>query len=390
MRPDDICPRPERLAPLATTPHAPPIYLASVYECDSPAQADALLAGTLTGYVYQRDGHPNAALLAAKCKQLHAADEAAITSTGMSALSLAMLALLRPGDHIVLSKYLYGRTTQLLTSEAERLGMTSAVVDLNDIAAAEKAVTTSTRLVVVETIANPLLQVADIAALAKLTQRSGAKLLVDNTFATPVLCRPLELGADLVWESLTKMMNGHSDVVLGLLCGRTDAWERMPLVLSAWGLASGPFDCWLAQRGLATMALRVERAASNALAAAKFLAAEPGVAEVYYPGLASHPQHQLAKTQFGGKFGAMVSFRLHGGRAAAEAFIKSAGQIPFCPSLGEVTTTLSHPESTSHRGLTPEARGALGIDGGTIRLSVGCETPEFVIEALQAGLGGIV
>jgi cystathionine beta-lyase/cystathionine gamma-synthase len=374
---------------LETTPHVAPIYAASVYECDSPAQAEALLAGTLPGYVYQRDGHPNAALLASKCKELHAAEEAAITATGMSALSVALLALLKSGDHIVLSKYLYGRTTQLLTTEAARLGITSTIADPTDLAAMDQAFTPATRLVVVETIANPLVQVADIAALAALSHQHGAKLLVDNTFATPILCRPLELGADLVWESITKMMNGHSDVILGLLCGHSADWERVPMVLSAWGLASAPFDCWLAQRGLATLALRVERAASNALAAAEFLSSERAVAEVYYPGLVSHPQHALAKSQFGGKFGAMVSFRLAGGRAAADAFIAGARQIPFCPSLGEISTTLSHPESTSHRGLTPAARAALGIDGGTIRLSVGCESPEFVVESLREGLNAL-
>ncbi|HTN74093.1 MAG TPA: aminotransferase class V-fold PLP-dependent enzyme, partial [Pirellulaceae bacterium] len=266
---------------------------------------------------------------------------------------------------------------------------TSTIADTCDLTALRQAFTPHTKLVVVETIANPLLQVADIPALAQITHQHGAKLLVDNTFASPILCRPLELGADFVWESLTKIMNGHSDVILGLLCGQTRDWQRVPLVLSAWGLAASPFDCWLAQRGLMTLHLRMARAAENALAAATFLTQQAAVAEVYYPGLAKHPEHPLAKQQFGGVYGSMLSFRLRGGRAAANAFIANVReQIAFCPSLGEVSTTLSHPESTSHRGLTPAARAELGIDGGTIRLSVGCESAEYVVRSLASGLGG--
>lgn len=346
------------------------------------------MAGEAEGYVYQRDGHPNAFLLAETCRALHGAERAAITSTGMSALSAALLALLAPGDHVLVSRHLYGKTTHLITSEAARWGVTSTVVDFSNAAAAAQAITPRTRLLVAETIANPLLQVADIAVLADLAHQHGAKLLVDNTFATPTLCRPLELGADLVWESLTKMMNGHSDVVLGLLCGYERDWSRVPAVVSAWGLSASPFDCWLAQRGLATLHLRAERASSNALAAARFLAEHPAVAEVHYPGLPGHPQHDLATRQFGGRYGAMLTLRLQGGRPAADAFIRRAGErIPFCPSLGEVSTTLSHPQSTSHRGLPPDELAQLGIDGGTIRLSVGCESEAYVIESLRAALG---
>lgn len=387
MLPDDLCPRPVPPRELRTIPHSPPIYLASVYECASPAEAETLLAGGGEGYVYQRDGNPNTDMLAEKCRALHGAERAAITATGMGALAVAMLSQLASGDHVVLSKFLYGRTTQLLTTEAQRIGVASTIVDTCDLAAVRAAMHAQTKLVVVETIANPLLQVADIAGLADVVHAAGAKLLVDNTFATPCLCKPLELGADFVWESITKMMNGHSDVILGLLCGRERDWARVPTVLSAWGLAAAPFESWLALRGIATLALRMERACNNALAAAEFLTGHAAVAEVYYPGLTQHPQHLLAQQQFAGRYGSMLAFRLRGGREAADTFIAGAQEIPFCPSLGEVSTTLSHPESTSHRGLTPAARAALGIDGGTIRLSVGCESPEFVIRALAQGLG---
>jgi cystathionine beta-lyase/cystathionine gamma-synthase len=390
VNPADLCPRPLPLPPLATTPHAPPIYPTSVWACESPQQADDLLAGRLSGYVYQRDGHPNAYLLAEKCRQLHAADRAAVTASGMGALAVAMLSQLSAGDHAVIGSRVYGKTLQLFGVEAKLLGIEVTAVDTCDLAAVESAVKLNTRLLIAETIANPLLEVADIAALAEIAHRRGIVLLIDNTFASPILCRPLDLGADLVMESLTKTMNGHSDVILGLLAGKEAVWSRVPQVISAFGLTSSPFDCWLADRGLATAHLRIERACDNALAAAEFLRSQsPRVAKVFYPGLANHPQHALAAKQFGGRFGTMVAFELARGRAAADAFIPAARRIPFCPSLGELNTTLSHPETTSHRGLTTEQRAALGITGGTIRLSVGTESAEFVREALAEGLHGI-
>jgi cystathionine beta-lyase/cystathionine gamma-synthase len=191
-------------------------------------------------------------------------------------------------------------------------------------------------------------------------------------------------------ESLTKTLNGHSDVLLGYLGGREQIWQRVPTVVSAWGFSSGPFECWLAERGLMTAHLRIERACQNALAVARYLQEQmPQVDLVHYPGLPEHPQHALASRQFGGLFGTVVSFRLAGERTAADSFIKAAKRIPFCPSLGEVSTTLSHPESTSHRLMTGDERSALGITGGTIRLSVGTESMEFIREALAEGLRAI-
>jgi cystathionine beta-lyase/cystathionine gamma-synthase len=382
---DDVCPRPSRVPPLDTEPHAPPIYLSSVYECRDPQQAADLLSGKLPGHVYSRDSHPNADLLAEKCRELHAAERAAITSSGMAALALAVLSQLEHGDHLVVSNQLYGRSLSLFTQETARLGIDSTVVDTCDLKAVEKACHAKTRLVAVETISNPVLRVADIRSLAKVAKAAGARLLVDNTFAGPALCRPLEQGADLVMESLTKTMNGHSDVVLGLLCGPESLWQRVPTASSSWGLSSAPFDCWLVLRGLGTLALRIDRASSNALAVAEFLAKQKGLDAVHYPGLKIHPDHELARQQFGDRYGSIVTFTLSGGTRAAEAFI-AGSRIPFCPSLGELSTTLSHPESTSHRTLPAAARAALGITGGTIRLSVGIESPESVVAAVAAGL----
>lgn len=370
-----------------TRPHSPPIYLTSVWECESPAQADAILGGQGAGHVYRRDSHPNAALLAEQCRAVHGAEKAVITSSGMAALAGAMLALLKPGDHVLLSQRSYGKTLGLFASEGGRLGIHSTAVDTCDLAATEKAVTPQTKLIVVETLANPLLQVADIAKLADLAHRHEALLLVDNTFASPAVCRPIALGADLVMESLTKMMNGHSDVILGMLAGSAACWQRMATVVSTFGFASGPFDCWLASRGMATMQIRLDRACANALIAAKWLQDQPRVRSVYYPGLSNSPDHALAARQFDGKFGSMVAFELEGGRPAADAFIAACGErIPFCPSLGELNTTLSHPETTSHRGMTAAERANLGITGGVIRLSVGIEAPEEIIDSLQTGI----
>jgi len=386
--PDDICPRPDRIDAGPTRPHTAPIYLSSVYECATPDEADALLAGREAGYVYARDAHPNGDLLAEKCRQLHGTERAAITSSGMGALALVLLAELAPGDHVVVSDQLYGRSSLLFTSEAARLGITSTRVDACDLAAVDAAITDKTKLVVVETISNPLLRVADLAALAQRAHANGAALLVDNTFAGPAVCRPQALGADWIMESLTKTMNGHSDVVLGAVCGQADRWQRVPTVAATWGLAAAPFDCWLALRGLGTLGLRAERACHSALAVAEMLAADRRVQAVHYPGLASHPDHELAVRQFGERFGSIVTFTLDGGRPAATAFIRAAEQIPFCPSLGELATTLSHPESTSHRGLSAQERQRLGIAGGTIRLSVGIESTDAVLAAVSQGLAG--
>jgi cystathionine beta-lyase/cystathionine gamma-synthase len=383
---DDICPRYELEPPRSTRPAAPPIYLASVYQCESIEQADTILGGRSPGYVYQRDGQPNADYLAERCRKLHGAAKATVTSSGMSALSLAFLATLRPGDHVLYSKFLYGKTVALLTGQFLTWGVTSTAVDITDLAAVRAAMTKQTKLLLAETIANPLLHVADLTALTKIAAAGGAKVLIDNTFATPLVCRPHEFGADLVMESLTKMMSGHADVILGLLTSRHSSDDALNRLSSTWGMTPGAFDCWIADRGLVTMHLRVDRACQNALAAAEFLSTHSAVSRVSYPGLKAHAQYQLAKEQFGGRFGSMVAFDLVGGLAAASKFITKASRIPFCPSLGDATTSLSHPVSTSHRSFNADQLADLSITPGTIRLSVGIESPEFVVEILRQGL----
>lgn len=387
MNPEDLCPRPEFFPPPQNAPLAPPLYPAAVYRCDSPEHADDLAESNTAGFMYGRDGHPNAEMLAEKCRLLHQGERAIVCGSGMSAIAAALLAQLHSGDHVILSRDLYGRSLQLITQELARWQLTSTTVDTCDLEATAAACTDRTRLIVAETISNPRLRVADIPQLAELAHQRSAELLIDNTFAGPTVFRPLEYGADWVVESLTKIMSGHSDVTLGLLVGREKLWSRVTNTVSVWGLASHPFDCWLALRGISTLALRAERANANAMQVAEFLQQHASVEAVDYPGLSTHPDHALAKKLFAGQFGTIVTFHLAGGREATSNFIRTAKQIPFSPSLGDLSTTLSHPSSTSHRGLSEQQRQELGIQQGTIRLSVGIESAEAIRRALEEGLG---
>lgn len=395
-RTKDLCPQPYPTPRTPLPPHVPPIFPASVYRCRDLDETRQLLEGELDGYVYQRDGHPNADVLAQRCQELHRADWAVITSSGMSALAAAILSGVSQGDHILASDQLYGHSLRLVLRESRRLGIQASVVDTTDLAATKAALRQNTKLIVVETITNPLLRVVDISALANLATDAAADLLVDNTFATPLACQPLTLGADMVVESISKMMNGHSDVMLGMLAGRHNdlasailgqtCEQRARDVISVWGLNSSPFDCWLAARGLTTLHLRFAQACANARQVAEFLSRRADVSDVHYPGLPAHPDYEIAQQQFGENSGWMVTFNLAGGATAAQRFITAADGIPFCPSLGEVDTTLSHPASTSHRGLAAAEQEQLGIHGGTIRLSVGTESAEHVLELVEMAL----
>ena len=391
-KPKQSVPTQEAIQDAATAALAPPIYPATVYACRSPKEAAELLAGETEGFIYSRDGHPNSDMLAKECKAWHSAEEAAITGSGMAALSLALISQLKQGDHVVVSHQLYGRTLGLFTTEAARCGIDSTVVDTCDLAAVKGVIHDKTRIVITETIANPMLQVADIGGLAEIAHARNAKLLIDNTFASPVVCRPLELGADLVVESMTKIMNGHSDVILGCLCGNTASWNRVPLAASTWGLFASPHSCWLSLRGMATMDLRVRHASRTAQEIAERLSHHPALSELHYPGLTDNPHYELAQQQFveiagDDCYGNMITFRLARDAECVEKFIFALSpEIPFCPSLGDLRTTISHPESTSHRELTASQRQQLGIHPGTIRLSIGIEPTDEIFAHLQKGL----
>ena len=235
-------------------------------------------------------------------------------------------------------------------------------------------------------MSNPLLQLVDLERLAELAHEHGCLFVVDNTFATPVLTRPLELGADLVMESLTKMIGGHSDVTLGAVCGRGDQCAEISKTASIWGLASNPFDCWLAERGLETLPLRMRAASANAAALADWLADRPGVTRVIYPGRPDHPDHATAGRVLHGGYGNMLCFELDGGRDAVNRFMRQAPGIPFSPSLGHTATTCSHPATTSHRFVAAEEKARQGITDGLVRLSVGCEDLGRIQEEMGEGL----
>ena len=370
-----------------TQPLVPPIYQSSVYTIPDLDALDAIMNDGEPGYIYARDAHPNAKRLASLLADAEGAEWGVITGSGMAAISAIVLATVQQGQRIVASNRLYGRTVQLFTQELSRFGVTTDYVDANDLGAVESALARKPRLLFVETMSNPLLRVVDIEALAELAHANGALFVVDNTFATPVLTRPMEMGADIVMESLTKMIAGHSDVTLGFLAANDpDLLPAVNAAVSIWGLASNPFDCWLAERGLSTLDLRMRGASANAAKLADWLSDQRGVARVWYPGREDHPDYELAADVLDGGFGNMLCFELDGGRDAVNRFLRKAPGIPFSPSLGHSTTTLSHPATTSHRYVSPAERRRQGIGDGLIRLSVGVEALEKIQEEMAKEL----
>jgi cystathionine beta-lyase/cystathionine gamma-synthase len=385
MRPDD--PR-ERRSPLGqSAPLVPPLYQSAVYTLPDLDALDRIMDQVDPGYFYARDAHPNAHDLARDLAEVEDGAWAVVCASGMAAVSAIALTQLNQGDRVVASNRLYGRTTQLFTQEFPRYGVRCDLVDCNDLEAVRTALTQPARMLFVETVSNPLLRVVDIPALAQITLQHDCLLVVDNTFATPVLTRPLRLGADLVMESLTKMIGGHSDVTLGAVCGTGDLFAGLSTLVSVWGLAPNPFDCWLTQRGIPTLALRVREASANALALAEWLAGHPRVTRVVYPGLPDHPDHALAGRILSGGYGHMLCFELAGGREAVNRFLHRAPGIPLSPSLGHTFTTVSHPASTSHRYVSPAEKRRQGISDGLIRVSVGVEDFQRIREEMARGLG---
>jgi cystathionine beta-lyase/cystathionine gamma-synthase len=379
---------PEPQPPLGqSAPLVPPLYQSSVYTLPDLDALDRIMSAGAPGFIYARDGHPNARQLAEQLAALEGASWAVVCGSGMAAISAVVLATVAQGERIVASNRLYGRTTQLVMEELPRFGVETTLVDANDLGAVRAALDRPARLLFVETMSNPLLRVVDLQALAELARERDCRLVVDNTFATPVLCRPLDFGADFVMESLTKMIGGHSDVTLGALAGRPDLLAEVTRTVSIFGLASNPFDCWLAQRGLATLPLRMKAASANAAALADWLAGQAGVERVVYPGRGDHPDRDLAERVLSGGYGNMLCFELDGGRAAVNRFLRRAKGVPFSPSLGNTTTTCSHPATTSHRYSSPAEKRRQGISDGLIRLSVGVEELKDIRAELAKGLG---
>ena len=373
----------------ATTPLVPPIVPSAVFVARDADHMNSVYEGREQGFTYGREGNPNAELLAAKISALEGAESGFITSSGMSAVAAIVLGLLKAGDHIVAGNQLYGRTMRLIGQELPRLGFATDLVNASDVAAVEKALGPNTRMLLVEVVSNPLLRIPDIVALGEVARARDVLLVVDNTFPTPLAFRPLSVGAHIVFHSITKMLAGHSDVTLGAVCGSTELTTPIRDAIVTWGLNGSPFDCWLAERGMNTLELRVERANANASALADLLAHQPGVRRVLYPGRADHPDHAVAARLLGEHFGNMVTFELAGGRDTVNRFMQALQSIPFAPTLGDVSTMISHPAVTSHRGLSAADREALGIREGTIRVSVGVEDFAVLEDEFRSALAAV-
>jgi cystathionine beta-lyase/cystathionine gamma-synthase len=341
--------------------------------------------GQPRSYEYSRSANPTRTALEQCLASLEEARFGLAFSSGMAAED-AVLSILRPGDHVVASGNLYGGTFRLFEQVWRSRQVSFTYVDGAEPQAFARAITPQTKLVWVETPANPLLQLVDLRAVAEVSRAAGVPLVVDNTFASPFFQRPLTLGASVVVHSTTKYVSGHSDVIGGaVLTSDEKLHEAIKFYQNAVGAVPGPQDCWLTLRGLKTLAVRMRQHEQNALAVAKFLSHQPKVREVIYPGLPSHPQHELARSQMDG-FGAMVTFRLDGGRADVAKFVKKLKVFLFAESLGGVESLACHPATMSHATMTPEERQRLGITEGTVRLSVGIEDAADLIEDLDQAL----
>jgi cystathionine beta-lyase/cystathionine gamma-synthase len=324
--------------------------------------------------------------LARKYALLEGAEAAVFLSSGMGATALAHLAVLRPGDHLLASEWIYGGTRRLFDDELGRFGIEVSYVDPTQHRLWRKSVRKSTRAIFIETPTNPTLRILDLAPIAQVTKEFGLALLVDATFASPINLRPIERGADVVITSATKYLNGHSDVIAGAVAGSASFIEEVTRLMRLWGQSIDPHAAWLVERGLRTLAVRMERHNANGMAVAEWAEGQEEFAAVHYPGLPTHPEHQHARETLEG-FGGMVGLQLTGGVRAAERFLKKLKMIAHAPSLAGVESLISEPRLTSHKGLTAEDRARIGIPDGFLRLSCGIEDAADIIGDLEQALG---
>jgi cystathionine beta-lyase/cystathionine gamma-synthase len=335
--------------------------------------------GTEDGLRYQRYGNnPNSQTLHQRLAALEGAEDALVLASGMGATACALLALLRPGDHLLASTWIYGGTHALFTRELQAMGIDVTLVDPLEPRVWRKRLRKHTRAIFIETPVNPTCRVLDLRPVSYLTQEAGVALVVDSTFASPVNFRPLEHGADVVIHSATKYLNGHHDVLAGAVMGTSSYIEEVRQKMIVWGQAPDPFGCWLLERGLKTLDVRVKRQNENAMRLATWCAERPEFARVHYPGLPSHPDHEIACATLDG-FGGMMAVELAGGGEAAERFIRRLRIVTHAPSLGGVDTLVSEPRFTSHARMTPKERAAIGIPDGFVRVSVGIEDADDLI-----------
>ncbi|MEO0936614.1 MAG: aminotransferase class I/II-fold pyridoxal phosphate-dependent enzyme [Pseudomonadota bacterium] len=369
--------RPVPLPQSASRPVVTPLSPSVVYASETPDMLDDQYEGRLSGYTYSREGHPNGDVVAKLIDRMEGAPQpGVVASSGMGAVSAVLLGLCQSGDHVIGGNQLYGRSLRMMAEDLPRLGIETTLADPTDAAAIKAALRPNTRMILIEVVSNPTLRVADLKGIAAVAKEAGVLLVVDNTFTTPRAIRPFEHGADIVLHSITKLLAGHSDVMMGWVAARDAALnDRLRVFTVTAGMTASPFDAWLAERGMLSFDLRFDRAQATAGHLAAHLGTLPGVTRVLYPGLQNHPDHARAANLLAGPCN-MVSFEMEGGRAAANAFAKSAAELSFAPTLGDVGTTLSHPASSSHRALTAERRAELGMSEGFFRVSVGLEDPE--------------
>jgi cystathionine beta-lyase/cystathionine gamma-synthase len=373
-------------------PKVTPIFQSSVFKFSSLAELEEYYTAPDRGgrYAYSRAENPNTDELVAEVAKLEGAEGGGVaTGSGLGGLLAAVIATCQAGDHILCPAELYGGSMVLLSQEMTRMGIGVDYVPLAELYELGRWIKPTTRLVLAEVLSNPLLTVLDGPRLAQACQQHGVLLLIDSSFTSPILTHPISWGADLVWHSTTKYLGGHSDVMGGVVVARDPALgQRLRQVGTNLGLTLAPMESWLTLRGMKTLRLRLRQHSENALAVARFLSAHPAVAQVYYPGLETDPGYELAQTQLlGGLFGGMMSVRLRDDSAAgANAFIQKTKAFPFAPSLAGVASSSSYPLGTSHRGVPPERRQALGITPGLLRLSVGIEEASELLADLGQAL----
>ncbi|OQY41250.1 MAG: methionine gamma-lyase [Fusobacteriia bacterium 4572_74] len=365
-----------------------PIFQTSTFVFESAEQGGKRFALEEPGYIYSRLGNPTSSVIEEKLALLEGAEAALATSSGIGAISSTMWTLLKAGDHVLADKTLYGCTYAFLCHGLTKFGIEVDFVDTSDLEMVKKSIKSNTRIVYLETPANPNLKIVDITAVCEIAHKNeGTTVVVDNTFATPYLQNPLKLGADLVVHSATKYLNGHGDLVAGFVAGDLETITQIRLigVKDMTGSVISPNDAFLLMRGMKTLELRMARHCSNAGEIANFLDAHPMVEKVYYPGLESHEGHEIAKKQMNG-FGGIIAFDVKGGLEAGKKLLNSLELCALAVSLGDTETLIQHPASMTHSPYTVEERAAAGITEGLVRISVGLEDVNDIIGDLKQGL----
>ena len=364
--------------------HSEALFLTSSFVFENSAQAAARFIGEQPGNIYSRFTNPTVTMFEERLAAMEGAEQCVATASGMSAILACVMGVLKAGDHIVASRSLFGATVNLFNNIIKKFGVETTYVSATDVAEWQAAVRPNTRLFFLETPSNPLTEISDIAAIAAVAKQCGALLAVDNCFCTPILQRPLELGADIVIHSATKYIDGQGRVLGGAVLGSKKNMESVYGFLRTAGPTMSPFNAWVFLKGMETLKIRMDAHCANALELARWLEAQPNVARVFYPGLPSHPQHELAlRQQKAG--GGIVSFEVKGGKAVAWRVIDNTKLLSITANLGDTKTTITHPASTTHARITPEARAAAGITDGLIRIAVGLEA----VCDIQADLRGL-